>query len=139
MDRHDVAHYGIAALLIAGLGALAQHVRTVEPSQWGIPAKAALTEALKGHDWTIYAAPGSGELPDALASAVTEGHARIEQDMLPHPGLWLSPKSPEGEKVAASLGAALGVDVKVGDFSQGEKAYGTPWQIGVGSPPGAKK
>lgn len=137
MDRHDVAHYTIAAALMAGLGyggVQLQQMPTA-PALWRTPST--LTAQMLGHhDWTIYALPGSGALPNEIADVIrADGHkATVAPAMNSYSGIWLAPASPEGKRMAADLSAAFGITIAVDDYPAGEKAYGTAYQIGVGAP-----
>jgi hypothetical protein len=137
MDRHDVAHYTIAAALAVGLGYGGLQLRQMPPAPvlWRTPATLT-AETLGHHDWTIYALPGSGALPNEIAAIIrADGHkATVESAMNSYVGVWLAPATPEGKRIAAALSASLGVAVTVDDYPAGEKAYGTPYQIGVGAP-----
>jgi hypothetical protein len=137
MDRHDVAHYTIAAALAAGLGygGVALHQMPPAPALWRTPST--LTAQMLGHhDWTIYALPGSGALPKEIAEVIrADGHkATVEPAMNSYSGIWLAPATPEGKSIAGALSTAFGVTIAVNDYPVGEKAYGTPYQIGVGTP-----
>jgi hypothetical protein len=136
MDRHDV-HYAISAALAAGLVYGGVKLHQMPPASLAWHSKAVLTAEMFGrHDWTIYALPGSGALPEEIA-AVIRGDGRkatIEPAMNSYSGIWLAPATPEGRHIAGLLSDALGVPIAVDDYEAGEKAYGTPYQIGVGTP-----
>jgi hypothetical protein len=137
MDRHDIAHYTIAGALAAGLGYGGFQLSRVPPGPPAWHPKAALAaETFGHHDWTVYALPGSGALPGEIADIIrADGHrARVEPAMNSYAGIWLAPATPEGKRIAADLSAALGVDITVDNYEAGEKTYGTPYQIGVGTP-----
>ena len=131
MDLHNVAHYGIAAVLAGGL-AFTQLPKHDPWTAAGVPP-----DALGKHEWVIYAQPGSGEMPNELAALANAGggHARIESASNAYVGVWVAPDNEEGHRVADALSKALGVTVVVDNYELGAQAYGTPYQIGIGSRP----
>jgi hypothetical protein len=137
MDRHDIAHYALAGALAAGLGYGGVQLARLPSAPLAWHPRATLTAEMFGrHDWTVYALPGSGALPEEIANVIrADGHkATVEPAMNSYSGIWLAPATPEGKRIAAALSAALGVTIAVDDYPAGETAYGTAYQIGVGTP-----
>lgn len=141
MDNHHKAHYGIAGALALALGYGAAQLHGAAsvadlPPSYRLSAGSLAAVPFGAHDYVVYVAPGSGEAPYAISRAIrgAGGGARTEPDMIPHEGVWVAPDTPEGRALADAISKAIGEPVAVGNYEAGEKAYGTPFQIGVGTP-----
>lgn len=141
MDNHDKAHYGIAALLLCGLGyGGAQLHKTASlsdvPPEYHFTASDIDASPFKGQDVLVFAAPAAGEAPYMMADAITKagGHAKVEMDSLSHEGIWVAPDNADGHAMGDRLSKAIGEPVSVGNFAAGEQAYHTAYFIGVGVP-----
>lgn len=136
MNIHDPkAHtgmIGVLALVLTGMGADISVTFHNLPKPEGYTASQVSLNALPfgKHDWTVFASPGSGAFPEAIAAAIRgEGDkAAVEGDLLPHEGIWLSPDNDETRALASKIGTLIGEPVKVGNAAQ------PGFQIGIGRP-----
>lgn len=135
MDGHHAAHYGIAALLAASVGTIGLHSLKTPVQGYDLSADAPGL-AFGKHSYIVYSAPGSLSAASALAASIRAhgGTAKIEMDSNEHLGLWIAPKGDESEKIASALAKDIPEGITVDDYDAGAKAYGTPYQIGVGIP-----
>ena len=83
--------------------------------------------------YVVYASPGAEATAKNIAASIRlhGGKARVETDSNAHVGAWVAPSGPESEAIAWAIKPMFGT-VIVDDYKVGEKAYGTPYQIGVG-------
>ena len=154
MDSHDIKHLALAALGAAAIG-YTQLPSRASPEAW--PTPIFTPGELGHHHWVIYAQPGSGALPAALKADIdadnvgqkptrsllmasidslkTIAEAKLEPATNSFVGIWMAPNTPEVRTMADALGTSLGVKIVVDNFELGEMAYGTPYQIGIGSRP----
>jgi hypothetical protein len=136
MDSHDMAHYGLAALLAGAIGYGGYQSRAELPERYRLDGVEQAVKPFAGQRVIVFAAPGSASAPRAIAGAIKAagGEPKVEMDSLAHEGMWVSPDTPEGRDVAKSLSDMIGETVAVGNYPQGEQAYHTAYFIGVGTP-----
>lgn len=135
MDAHHKINYALTAALAGCVGYGGWALRST-PSRDELPPTYQVSTGqlralpLGKHDYTVFVASGSGDLPYALSDAIEAqgGSAKTESDMLPHEGVWISPDTDEGRVLAAALSKAIGEPIKVGN------ADGGAFEIGVGYP-----
>lgn len=134
MDAHDKAHYAIAIALAGAMGAGGYfghaQIQRMRPEGYAISASDLASVPFGHHDYAVFPASGAGALPDALVASIENAGntVRVEGDLNPHVGVWVSPDTPEGHAVADALGRVIGEAVKVGN------ADGGAFEIGVGRP-----
>jgi hypothetical protein len=130
MDVHRKVLYGLIGLTTVGIAWLGyREMPTDDPSFSTIPFGA--------HAYVVYAAPGALREANAIAKAIRAhgGMVTLDNDLNEHVGLWVAPKGDESQRIADALNKITNETVVVDDYEPGAKAYGTPYQIGVGVPP----
>lgn len=134
MDNHHKAHYALAAVIataVGGMGYLGhRELQKIKPEGYSYTTSDLASLPFGHHQYAVFPASGSGSLPEALASAI-EGAGntvRVEGDLLPHPGIWVSPDTDEGKALADALSKLVNEPVKVGN------ADGGAFEIGIGRP-----
>ena len=139
MDSHHIAHYGISAVFAVAIGLSSVALYKINDGLspvYHVSASDLAKVPFGKHDFTIYGAPGSGRAPAAFADAVMAagGRAKVEIDIAAHSGIWVAPDNDEGQAIAKAISKAIGEPVQVGNFADGERVYGSAFQIGVGAP-----
>lgn len=85
------------------------------------------------HAYTIYVNDSAGSFGQRLAIAIQNAgdDATVQGDIAPHTGIWLSPDTPEGHRLADTLGALVHENIRVANsFNPGD------FEIGIGAPTG---
>jgi hypothetical protein len=138
MDIHDKVHYALAAVLAGTIGAVSflgtREIQKIKPEGYNFSASDVASLPFGHHAYSVFPASGSGPLPESLASAIESAGntVKIEGDLLPHAGIWVSPDTDEGKALADAISKLVGEPVKVGN------ADGGAFEIGVGQPLGKK-
>lgn len=134
MDTHDKAHYALAAVLAGAIGAAGflgkKEIQGIKPEGYTFSVSDVAALPFGHHPYSVFPASGSGSLPESLASAI-EGAGntvKVEGDLIPHAGIWVSPDTDEGKTLADAISHLVGEPVKVGNADNGA------FEIGVGHP-----
>jgi hypothetical protein len=155
MNIHDpkihTAMIGVLATVLAGAigaGGLELHnmPKPVKLSYGAASASYALSASqfdtipFGKHAYLIFAAPNSGDAPDAFADAIERagGSTKIEGEVAPREGIALSPDTPEGHAIADAISKAIGEPVIVGNdnYNDGKPIIGGQgaFEINIGHP-----
>lgn len=138
MDNHDKAHYALAAVIACAVGAGGflgqQEIQRIKPEGYAFSVNDVASLPFGHHPYSVFPATGSGSLPESLATAIENAGntVKVEGDLLPHAGIWISPDTDEGKALADALSKIVGEPVKVGNADNGA------FEIGVGHPLGKR-
>jgi hypothetical protein len=125
------AAIGLLALATAGVGYGVVKAPIAAPSYYSVSDADLRALPFGKHKYEVFFTAGAEDFADDLVAAIkADGdEASAEGDLNPHEGIWLSPDTPDGHKLANALSKLIGEPVKVGDSGSGDI------QIGVGRKP----
>lgn len=134
MDAHDKAHYALSAMLAAAMGAVGYfghaEIQSIKPEGYAFSVRDVAALPFGHHPYAVFPSSGSGSLPESLATGIEDAGntVKVEGDLLPHAGIWVSPDTDEGRTLADAISHLVGEPVKVGNADNGA------FEIGVGHP-----
>lgn len=138
MDNHHKVHYALATVLVGAVGSVGyfgqKEIQSIKPEGYAFTASDVASLPFGHHPYSVFPATGSGSLPESLAAAIENAGntVKVEGDLLPHAGIWISPDTDEGKALADALSKVVGEPVKVGNADNGA------FEIGVGHPLGKR-
>jgi hypothetical protein len=122
------AAIGLIGIAVAGLGYGVIKAPLPQPIGYTVSQSDLKALPFGRHEYEVFFTAGAEDFASDLVDAIKANGdaATMEGDLNPHTGIWVSPDTLDGHKLADALSALIGEPVKVGDSGSGDM------QIGIG-------